>query len=77
MLRCKVVRPILRPHGLLVLEMWRSVKSLEEQNKRLSQERDEWVAKALQLSKRLYDLQCAERAELARGAHAKMAVNSE
>ena len=47
--------------------MWRSVKALEERNKRLLREREEWIEKALQLSKRLHDLRCAD---------AKMAVNN-
>ena len=33
--------------------MWRNVKALEEENKRLRKEREEWVNKALELSKRL------------------------
>ena len=31
--------------------MWRNVKALEEENKRLRKEREEWVSKALELSK--------------------------
>ena len=39
-----------------VIEMWRNVKALEEENKRLRKELEEWVKKALELSKRLHSL---------------------
>ena len=45
-------------------EMWKNVKALEEENKRLRKELEEWVKKALELSKRL------------RASGAPMAVNS-
>ena len=35
--------------------MWKNVKALEEENSRLRQQREEWVDKALALSKRLYE----------------------
>ena len=41
--------------GSTVQEMWRNVKLLEEENKRLHKERQEWVDRALDLSKRLHD----------------------
>ena len=34
--------------------MWKNVKALEEENKRLRKELEEWVKKALELSKRLH-----------------------
>ena len=36
------------------IEMWRNVKALEEENKRLRKELEEWIKKALELSKRLH-----------------------
>ena len=36
--------------------MWRNAKALEEENKRLRKELEEWVKKALELSKRLHNL---------------------
>ena len=38
------------------IEMWRNVKALEEENKRLRKELEEWVKRALELSKRLHSL---------------------
>ena len=35
-------------------EMWKNVKALEEENKRLRKELEEWVKRALELSKRLH-----------------------
>ena len=35
-------------------EMWKNAKALEEENKRLRKELEEWVKKALELSKRLH-----------------------
>ena len=46
------------------IEMWRNVKALEEENKRLRKELEEWVKKALELSERLH------------ASGAPMAVNS-
>ena len=36
--------------------MWKNVTALEEENKRLRKELEEWVEKALELSKRLHNL---------------------
>ena len=38
------------------IEMWKNVKALEEENKRLRKELEEWVRKALELSRRLHNL---------------------
>ena len=35
--------------------MWKNVKALEEENKRLRKEKEEWINRALQLSKTLYN----------------------
>jgi len=35
--------------------MWKNVKMLEEENKRLRTEREEWIQRALELSKLLHD----------------------
>ena len=37
------------------MKMWKSVKNLEEENKRLRQEREEWINRALKLSRLLHD----------------------
>ena len=42
-----------------VIKMWRNVKALEEENKRLRKDRDEWVQRALAVSELLH----TERAE--------------
>ena len=46
------------------IEMWRNVKALEEENKRLRKELEEWVKRALELSKRLHCLAKVEEEEV-------------
>ena len=37
--------------------LWKSVKALEQENRRLREEKEAWVQKALSVSKRLYELE--------------------
>ena len=52
------------PYFFSAREMWKNVKALEEENKRLKKELEEWVRRTLELSKRLH------------ASGAPMAVNS-
>ena len=37
--------------------LWKSVKALEQENRRLREEKETWVQKALDVSKRLFELE--------------------
>ena len=37
--------------------LWKSVKALEQENRRLREEKETWVQKALNVSKRLFELE--------------------
>ena len=56
--------------------MWRNVKVLEDDNKRLRKELEEWVDRALELSKRLHaGRACAQNAASSAGAKNASACN--